>query len=138
MVRFYTELFQTGTFESSFFSKWMFGGLRLLYGFRVTVRHEVVVVKVSPGESIMSIGVGRSLWVQTCDFVCKCVFTKSLSPDLLRVDSSAGHCWSSIVASFSCPNCAVAGSSPRSTSSSEDITHTAERRYTHPLTHTKQ
>lgn len=42
-------------------------------------------------------------------------------PDLLRVDSSAGHCWSSMVASFSCPICAVEGSSPRSTSRSDDI-----------------
>ena len=59
---------------------------------------------------------------------------ESSSPDLLSADSSAGHCWSSMVASFSCPICAGVGSSPRSTSRSEDITHTAEMRQTHPLT----
>lgn len=52
-----------------------------------------------------------------------------LPPDLLRVDSSADHCWSSNVVSFSCPSCAVAGSSPNSTSSSEDMTLSAEGRY---------
>jgi len=66
---------------------------------------------------------------------CVCVWLRSPSPDLLSVDSSAGHCWSSMVASFSCPNWAVAGSSPRSTRSSEDITHTAAGRHTHPHTH---
>lgn len=54
----------------------------------------------------------------------------SLSPDLLRKDSSAGHCWSSMVVSFSCPSCAVAESSPTSTSSSEDIAHTCALTYT--------
>lgn len=54
----------------------------------------------------------------------------SLSPDLLRNDSSAGHCWSSMVVSFSCPSCAVAESSPTSTSSSEDIAHTCALTYT--------
>lgn len=62
-------------------------------------------------------------------------YDESLSPDLLRVDSSAGHCWSSIVASFSCPNW-VAGSSPKSTSSSEDITHTLQNAAKHTYSHT--
>lgn len=48
-------------------------------------------------------------------------------PDLVRVESSAGHCWSSMVVSFSWPSCAVAGSSPRSTSRSDDMS---------PLSHT--
>lgn len=61
------------------------------------------------------------------------------SPDLLTVDSSAGHCWSSIVASLSCPNWAGAWSSLRSTSSSEDITHAGGWCYTHhTLTHTNK
>lgn len=50
-------------------------------------------------------------------------------PDLVRAESSAGHCWSSMVVSFSWPNCAVAGSSPRSTSRSEDMS---------PLSHTQR
>lgn len=57
-------------------------------------------------------------------------------PDLLRADSSAGHCWSSIVANFSCPSCAVAGSSAKSTRSSEDIALTAEGHCKSPLTNT--
>lgn len=53
------------------------------------------------------------------------IMAVSLLPDLLRAESSAGHSWSSIVANFSCPNWDVAGSSDKSTSSSEDIPVTA-------------
>lgn len=60
----------------------------------------------------------------------------NLLPDRLRADSSAGHCWSSMVANFSWPNCAVAGSSDKSTSSSEDITLSAAGHYKYPLTNT--
>lgn len=48
-------------------------------------------------------------------FSCRRSYEKkmsSVSPDLLRCDSSAGHCWSSMVLSLSCPSCAVAASSP--------------------------